>query len=101
MHEVPGVLLLLNRRLRREVSRHTVEKGPGPTAQLHPVWRTLVVLVITSLLTTRTSLTSRTWDCLHEGFEVAAGPAGAAVDLLCSHQDCWFLLQTTAESESA
>ena len=97
MHEVPGVLLLLYRGLRGEVGRHTVEERPGPAAQLHPVRRTLMVLGVTPslLLNSSTILTSRGWDSLHEGLEVGAGPAGTAMDLLCSHQDSWFLLLST------
>ena len=97
MHEVPGVLLLLYRGLRGEVGRHTVEERPGPAAQLHPVWRTLVVQGVAPslLLTSSTSLDSRGRDSLHEGLEVGAGPAGTAMNLLCSHQDSWFLLLST------
>ena len=97
MHEVPGIFLLLESWTRRKVSRDTVEERPGPAAQLHPVWRTLVVQGVAPslLLTSSTSLDSRGRDSLHEGLEVGAGPAGTAMNLLCSHQDSWLLLLST------
>ena len=92
MHEVPRIFLLLESWLRRKVSRDTVEERPGPAAQLHPVRRTLMVGVVTSNSLTTLSLPSGGRDILHEGLEVVAGPTGAAIHLLCSHQECWYLL---------
>ena len=92
MHEVPRIFLLLESWLRRKVSRDTVEERPGPAAQLHPVRRTLMVGVVTSNSLTPLSLPSGGRDILHEGLEVVAGPTGAAIYLLCSHQESFYLL---------
>ena len=92
MHEVPRIFLLLESWLRRKVSRDTVEERPGPAAQLHPVRRTLMVGVVTSNSLTTLSLPSGARDILHEGLEVVAGPTGAAIHLLCSHQESFYLL---------
>ena len=95
MHEVPRIFLLLESWTRRKVSRDTVEKRPGPAAQLHPIRRTQMLGVVTRNFLTAHSLASRGRDILHEGLEVVAGPTRTAVHLLCSHQECLSLLCST------
>ena len=51
-----------------------------------------MVGVVTSNSLTTLSLASGARDILHEGLEVVAGPTGAAIHLLCSHQESWYLL---------